>query len=219
MALFKIEKGLSAALAKNRPNTTEGWCYFTTDDGKFYIDIDTKTGNTNGRIVLNAEKADLLTIGDVGGSAEPVYFKDGIPVKANAYSTLLGEFSSTDNTLTLSIDATTKTATIINSISHSWADGQAAGPKLTVTVNGKSSGTAAIPTATTSRSGVVTVKEQSFAGDKTFTGAIILTKDDVSYNPALVLADKNTTGSNSNFVYVNASGQIVASNASVGGAA
>ena len=39
MALFKIEKGLAADLLKNRPNTTEGWCYFTVDDGKFYIDI------------------------------------------------------------------------------------------------------------------------------------------------------------------------------------
>lgn len=52
MALFKIKKGLAAAL----PTTyTEGFCYFTTDDGKFYID----TNNTAaGRVCLNAAHAD-----------------------------------------------------------------------------------------------------------------------------------------------------------------
>lgn len=39
MALFKIEKGLAANLKVNRPQAVEGYCYFTSDDGKFYIDI------------------------------------------------------------------------------------------------------------------------------------------------------------------------------------
>lgn len=60
MALFKIEKGLGTTLATKRPNTTEGYCYFTTDDGKFYIDIATGTG-TSKRIVLNAYAADKLS--------------------------------------------------------------------------------------------------------------------------------------------------------------
>lgn len=46
MALFKIEKGLAANLKSNRPNAVEGYCYFTTDDGKFYIDIATGTAKT-----------------------------------------------------------------------------------------------------------------------------------------------------------------------------
>ena len=46
MALFKIEKGLAANLATNRPNSVEGYCYFTRDDGKFYIDIATGTALT-----------------------------------------------------------------------------------------------------------------------------------------------------------------------------
>lgn len=46
MALFKIEKGLAANLATNRPNSVEGYCYFTSDDGKFYIDISTGTALT-----------------------------------------------------------------------------------------------------------------------------------------------------------------------------
>lgn len=57
MALFKIEKGLAANLTANRPNTTEGYCYVTTDDGKFYIDTATAQGTEN-RIVLNAGTAD-----------------------------------------------------------------------------------------------------------------------------------------------------------------
>ena len=60
MALFKIEKGLAENLSKNRPNTTEGYCYVTTDDGKFYIDTATSTGTSN-RIVLNAGAADIAS--------------------------------------------------------------------------------------------------------------------------------------------------------------
>lgn len=67
MALFKISKGLAA----NLPTTyNEGYCYFTTDDGKFYIDVNSTT-----RTALNAVAADKLvsarTItlnGDVSGS-------------------------------------------------------------------------------------------------------------------------------------------------------
>jgi hypothetical protein len=57
LALFKIEKGLAANLTTNRPTTNEGYCYFTSDDGKFYIDIATGSDLTK-RICLNAYKAD-----------------------------------------------------------------------------------------------------------------------------------------------------------------
>jgi hypothetical protein len=60
LALFKIEKGLANNLSKNRPNTVEGYCYVTTDDGKFYIDTATGTGVSK-RIVLNAGAADKLS--------------------------------------------------------------------------------------------------------------------------------------------------------------
>ena len=60
MALFKIEKGLANNLSKNRPNTVEGYCYVTTDDGKFYIDTATGTGVSK-RIILNAGAADKLS--------------------------------------------------------------------------------------------------------------------------------------------------------------
>ena len=64
MALFKIEKGTSDKLTQNRPYTNEGFCYFTTDDGKFYIDIEGNGSSSypaasNGkRICLNAAHAD-----------------------------------------------------------------------------------------------------------------------------------------------------------------
>jgi hypothetical protein len=70
LALFKIKKGLS----ENLPNTyNEGYAYFTTDDGKFYIDT---SNQASGRVKLNAGTAEKLetarTIelaGDVDGSA------------------------------------------------------------------------------------------------------------------------------------------------------
>ena len=73
MALFKIEKGLATNLLANRPNAVEGYCYFTTDDGKFYID--TKTGsltgsNTTGtRVALNANYASKLLFGEITQSS------------------------------------------------------------------------------------------------------------------------------------------------------
>lgn len=60
MALFKIFKGPSERLKDVKP--TEGYAYFTPDDGKFYIDIktaetpmigNTSANNTN-RICINA---------------------------------------------------------------------------------------------------------------------------------------------------------------------
>ena len=85
MALFKIEKGLASNLSVNRPDTHEGWCYFTIDEGKMYIDINNGIGtsnNPNYRIALNAAKADVamrLMNEEVGSLTKPVYFNAGIP--------------------------------------------------------------------------------------------------------------------------------------------
>ena len=73
MALFKIEKGLATNLLANRPNAVEGYCYFTTDDGKFYID--TKSGSLTGsnptgtRIALNANYSSKLLFGEITQSS------------------------------------------------------------------------------------------------------------------------------------------------------
>lgn len=56
MALFKIKKGLAANLPAN---STEGYCYVTTDDHKFYVDLSTATSaSLTSRICLNAAQAD-----------------------------------------------------------------------------------------------------------------------------------------------------------------
>lgn len=56
MALFKIKKGLAANLPAN---STEGYCYVTTDDHKFYVDLSTETSaSLTSRICLNAAQAD-----------------------------------------------------------------------------------------------------------------------------------------------------------------
>ena len=75
MALFKIKKGLRANLPKTY---NEGYCYFTTDDGKMYIDT---TDTSSGRVCLNAAKADTLTVANKGSATNPVYFVDGIPTE------------------------------------------------------------------------------------------------------------------------------------------
>jgi hypothetical protein len=69
LALFKLFKGTSDEFQNSNKvsKANEGWAYFTTDDGKFYIDIsgDGTTDAISGygetgrnRIPINAEKAD-----------------------------------------------------------------------------------------------------------------------------------------------------------------
>ena len=56
MALFKISKGSKA----NLPQTlTEGFCWYTYDDSKFYIDHKDENGNLV-RKALNAQEAENL---------------------------------------------------------------------------------------------------------------------------------------------------------------
>ena len=51
MALFKISKGLSKNLMTNVPYAKEGFAYFTSDDGKFYIDINGDGTNASPAII------------------------------------------------------------------------------------------------------------------------------------------------------------------------
>lgn len=79
MALFKISKGLSTNLMTNVPNAKEGFAYFTTDDGKFYIDIEGDGSNNtpavigNNRIPLNAYTSDILKATSMGTNDNVVY--------------------------------------------------------------------------------------------------------------------------------------------------
>jgi hypothetical protein len=63
MALFKISKGKESNLPKN---TTEGFAYFTTDEGNFFIDIETNSFTSHekavaagARIQVNANNANF----------------------------------------------------------------------------------------------------------------------------------------------------------------
>ena len=64
MALFKIFKGKKINLPKTY---NEGYCYFTEDDGKFYIDT---TSEASGRKCLNANEADHAAIATKADKAD-----------------------------------------------------------------------------------------------------------------------------------------------------
>lgn len=54
MALFKILQGSAEGLKNLK--ATEGYAYFTPDDGKFYIDIDSTTSANDVRVGNNDEE-------------------------------------------------------------------------------------------------------------------------------------------------------------------
>ena len=82
MALFKISYGPSANLSTQ--SLTEGYCWFTPDDGKFYIDHKDSAGKVV-RTPLNAviadeinwsgvkNKPEVITGYSKGSSTVPVY--------------------------------------------------------------------------------------------------------------------------------------------------
>ena len=63
MALFKISKGASGAL--DNQALGDGYCWFTYDDGKFYIDYTDPSDDTLKRKPLNADRADKDVLGNV----------------------------------------------------------------------------------------------------------------------------------------------------------
>ena len=134
-----------------------------------------ETGNTCKLTVDNyitkVDQAVALTT-NAGSSTQPVYFSGGKPIACTAYTGLLTAFSSSTNTLSITVGGTTKTATAVNSVSNAWEAGTSAGPKIKTTVNGKTGTAVAIPKATASASGVVTTGTQTFAGAKTFNSYI-----------------------------------------------
>lgn len=77
--LFKPHAGKNKA-ALDKEELVEGHFWFTTDDGKSYIDAKNSSGILS-RILLNAGTADALTVKNVGGPREPIYINaNGIPV-------------------------------------------------------------------------------------------------------------------------------------------
>ena len=62
-----------------------------------------------------------------------------------------------------------------NSSFSAWTAGTTAGPKINLSLGGATLTSAAVPSAGTGASGIVTTAAQSFAGAKTFTGGVIST--------------------------------------------
>lgn len=69
MALFKIFKGLSGNLSQVEKH--EGYCYFTPDTNKFYIDVNDET-----RVPLNAEVANKLWVSIIDSSTGEIKEKE-----------------------------------------------------------------------------------------------------------------------------------------------
>lgn len=83
MSLFKILKGDSSRIDLETTPFHEGWCYFTPDDGGFYID--TIVGSTNKRIRINPPALAALT-----GSEDQVI---GFDEDGNAVVVSLGDLA------------------------------------------------------------------------------------------------------------------------------
>jgi hypothetical protein len=132
LALFKIKKGLKANLPKTY---NEGYCYFTTDDGKMYIDT---TDASSGRVCLNAAKADALTVANKGSATNPIYFVGGIPTECGftVQSNVPANAKFTDTTYSA---ATSSTAGLMSAADKAKLDGIAAGANKTTVDSSMSS--------------------------------------------------------------------------------
>lgn len=129
MALFKIAKGSSNNLGNQ--GLTEGYCWFTPDDGKFYIDA--IANNTLTRIPLNAKNADTAT------------------KLATGRTLTIGNTGKTfDGSGNVSWSHTELGATV----SNTWTAGTTAGPTIKTTVNGVAGTAVAIPSASKTASGL-----------------------------------------------------------------
>lgn len=68
--------------------------------------------NVTGNLTGTADKAVALTTTAVGSNVQPVYWSEGKPVAANAYSTILSALSWSNRTLSITAGGTTKTGDI-----------------------------------------------------------------------------------------------------------
>lgn len=59
MSLFKLLRGNSSHISTSITPFHDGWAYFTTDDGGFYIDAETESGEQK-RILVN-QKSEAVT--------------------------------------------------------------------------------------------------------------------------------------------------------------
>lgn len=120
----------------------------------------------------------------IGGTAKPIYLKDGV---ATACSSNVGSAS-----LPVYMSGGTITACTAGSVfsNLSWGGGTSAGPYVSITVAGQNR-TSTIPSASSSASGVVTTGAQTFAGAKTFSG-VLTASSSVTISGALTASGRTT---------------------------
>ena len=111
-----------------------------------------------------------------GSASVPVYMSSGKILQCTA-SSIFSSFTSSTNTLSITVCGETRTVkSVVKSVSNTWTDGTTAGPTLKTTVNGVAGTEVAIPSASSSASGIVTTGAQTFAGTKTFNEGIYSAK-------------------------------------------
>lgn len=117
MALFKISKGLKTNLPSSK---TDGWCYFTTDDGKFWIDYK-DTDNALKRKAVNAAYADTATKATSDGSGNNIVNTYATKAALKSVSDLVGSTSVSSQITNAITSKADKTHT------HNYAGSSSAG--------------------------------------------------------------------------------------------
>lgn len=109
MALLKFLQGNADSLDNYmRSSGKEGWVYITKDTGDMYIQA--KDNSTDGKIHLNSNCANKLRVENTGNVNLPVYFENGIPVKATGVATTTS-LNNLANATSLKMDKSNPTGT------------------------------------------------------------------------------------------------------------
>lgn len=124
MALFKISKGLKTNLPSSK---TDGWCYFTTDDGKFWIDYK-DTDNALKRKAVNAAYADAATKATQDSSGNNIVNTYATKTALKSVSDLVGSTSVSSQITNAIASKADKTHT------HNYAGSSSAGGSATSAV-------------------------------------------------------------------------------------
>jgi len=146
---YKLTAGGSTFIFTTPPNTTY-----------------TFTAGTSA-LAWNSE----VTLATVGGLAIKAKLPEN-PINALDVSAVGGE---TGNYISKISEANGKISATVSttSVSNTWANGTTAGPTIKTTVNGIAGAAVAIPSASSTHSGIVTTDDQTFSGIKYFNADYI----------------------------------------------
>lgn len=175
------------------------WIGYANDNGSWYI--------------WDSHNSKGIIASDINGN-NTFYGNADTATKLKTARTLT--VGSTGKTFNGSADVSWTHAEIGATVSNAWSNGTSSGPKLTTTINSVASTAKAIPTATASRSGVVSTGSQTFAGAKTFNDAVTVsgsftTKGEFEIygaNPHIDFHFNNSTADYTSRIMESSSGKI-----------